>query len=64
MGGTASLLLWAMAYGTIVNGLPQAVGAASPPFVDDIAAVVWGPRHAALAHAFLLAAGNCAGLLT
>ncbi|MFM7987201.1 MAG: hypothetical protein ACKPKO_48605, partial [Candidatus Fonsibacter sp.] len=53
-----------MAYDPIVEAMNKAVGAVSPTFVDDLAALVWGPRHAALAQAFLCAAGHCAGLLT
>lgn len=64
MGGTASLLLWAMAYDPVVFGMSRAVQVRSPTFVDDLAGLVVGPRHAAVAQAFLWAAGHCAGLLT
>ena len=64
MGGTASLLLWTISYDAIVYGMWAAVGAASPTFVDDLAALVTGPKQAARALLFLLAAGHCAGLLT
>ncbi|MFM7988335.1 MAG: reverse transcriptase domain-containing protein, partial [Candidatus Fonsibacter sp.] len=63
MGGTAGLLLLNMAYDPIVHGLRAAVGVVAPIFVDDLAALVWGPRQAARVQAFLLAAGHCAGLL-
>jgi len=63
MGGTASLLLWNMAYDPILFGMQAAVGVEVPTFVDDLAALVRGPRQAALAQLFLWAAGHCAGLL-
>ena len=64
MGGTASLFLWDVAYDPIVYGMRAVVGADAPTFVDDLAALVRGPRQAAMAQLFLWVAGHCAGLLT
>ena len=53
MGGTARLLLWDLVYDPIVFGMRAAVGAGAPTFVDDLAALVRGPRQTALAQLFL-----------
>jgi hypothetical protein len=63
MGGAASLLLWNMAYDPVLFGTRKAVSVEDPTLVDDHAALVRGPRQAALAQLFLWAAGHCAGLL-
>ena len=42
----------------------SAAGVRAPTYVDDLVALVRGPRQAARAQVFLLAAGHGAGLLT
>ena len=63
-GGTASLFIWNLVFDPVVAAMRGAVGARAPTYVDDLAALVRGPRQAARAQIFLLAAGHCAGLLT
>ena len=62
MGGTASLFIWNLAFDPVVAAMRSATGARPPTYVDDLAALVRGPKQAA--QIFLLAAGHCAGLLT
>ena len=42
----------------------SAAGVRAPTYVADLTALVRGPRQAARAQIFLVAAGHCAGLLT
>ena len=63
MGGTMSMLHWAMAFDPIVEGVSRACGVHAPTFVDDLAATTVGPRHTAATEVFLVAAAHCAGLL-
>ena len=63
MGGTESLLLWALAYDPIVEGLEAATGTRCPTWVDDLSALAYGPSQSVRVVLFLLAAGHCAGLL-
>ena len=62
MGGTASPLGWNMAYDPIVVGLGAALGVGCPTFVDDLAALVWGPGQALRAVVALMCASYAAGL--
>ena len=64
MGGTGNLFIWNLVLDPVVAAMKSAVGARVPTYVDDLAALVRGPRQAARAQVFLLAAGRCAGLLT
>ena len=62
MGGTASPLGWNMAYDPIVVGLGAALSIDCPTFVDDLAALVWGPVQALRAVVALMCASYAAGL--
>ena len=64
MGGTASLFIWNLVFDPVVAAMRSATGARFPTYVDDLAALVRGPRQAAGAQVFLLVAGHCAGMLT
>ena len=63
MGGTMSMLHWAVAYDPIVEGVSRACGVHTPTFVDDLAATTVGPRHTVATELFLVATAHCAGLL-
>ena len=63
MGGTMSMLHWAIGYDPIVEGVERACGVAAPTFVDDLAALPIGPRHTMATELFLVAAAHSAGLL-
>jgi uncharacterized membrane protein YGL010W len=58
MGGTANLVLWDLGYDPIVYTVGTVGHARSPTFVDDLAALVHGPRHAARIPILLLAVGH------
>ena len=58
-GGAASLLIWSLVFDPVVAAMLSAIGARAPTYVDDLAALVRGPRQAARAQIFLLAARHC-----
>ncbi len=62
MGGPASPLCWTIGYDPVVWALSQIIGRRCPTYVDDLAALLAGPRETALASVSILAAGHCAGL--
>ena len=64
MGGTASHILWRVAYDPAMWAVRRACGAASATFVDNLAALVRGAAHALRVHYLLLVAGHASGLLT
>ena len=55
MGGPASPLLWNMGYDPVLVGLSEALGIECPTYVDDLMALVRGPRQALEAVVRLLA---------
>merc|ERR1712051_769353 len=63
VGGTMSMLRWAMGYDPIVEGVERACGVATPTFVDDLAALPVGPRQTEATELFLICAAHAAGLL-
>ena len=62
MGGTASALVWCVAYDPVVAAVAAVAGCACPTYVDDTAALVRGPRQVWVAEIALMAATRCAGL--
>ena len=58
MGGTESLLLWALAYDPIVEGLEAATGTRCPTRVAGLSALAYGPPQSMRVFRFLLAAGH------
>ena len=55
---------WIIGYDPVVHAMKTVGQARAPTFVDDLVALVRGPRHAARLQLLLLAVGHCAGLLT
>ena len=47
IGGIASLFIWNLVFDPVVVAMRRAVGARAPTYVDDLAALVRGPRQAA-----------------
>ena len=64
MGGTAGHILRCLAYDPMIWAARCAAGAASPTFVDDLAALVMGAAHVLVAQFVLIVAGHAAGPLT
>ena len=62
MGGTSSPLAWTLGYDPLIEGLTEATGVAAPTFVDDLAALTYGPRQTYHVLYFLMAASRAAGL--
>eukprot|EP00974_Lingulodinium_polyedra_P093566 9066143-Lingulodinium_polyedra.AAC.1 len=56
MGGTHSMLLWAMAYDSIVEATQ------GPTFVDDLAGLTVGVEMTLRPHLFLIVVSHAAGL--
>ena len=51
-----------MSYDPIVDGLADAVGAATPTYVDDLCGLIVGPEQALRMMVFLIVAGHAEGL--
>ena len=64
MGGPASPFLWCLAYDPIVWALHIATKVDTPTYVDDLAALTYGPSKTVEAQLFLIAVGRVAGLYT
>ena len=52
MGGAGSLFIWNLVFDPVVAAMKSAVGARVPTYVDDLAALVRGPRQAMRAQVF------------
>jgi hypothetical protein len=64
MGGPASPFLWCLAFDPIVVAVAMTVGLVPPTYVDDLAALAFGPAQVRRAQLFLVAVGSVAGLAT
>ena len=63
MGGTASPLLWCMAYDPVIEAITAAAGDRCPTYVDDLAALLTTAEQALRASIMLPWASFAAGLL-
>ena len=63
MGGTASAVVWCIAYDPVVAAVAEVTESRCPTYVDDMAALVYGPRRAWAAELTLVSAAKCAGLV-
>lgn len=62
MGGPCSPLLWSIAFDPMIRATERAAGAAAPTYVDDMALLARGPRHAEVGFLATVAAARAAGL--